>query len=164
MRASPALARIKARGIRPAISASGGIDGAAVTAQRSRSVVGDWNNLNHEAFPPIDCSHALDEVALAVTGKAPILTAIAAELGCVVIRLPEAHGECAPLAMGLAEATGEFGDIAHAITDGLRDGRLSPAERDATVAQIDEAIASLVQLRAVAINSVADVIPLERRA
>lgn len=164
MNASPALARIKARGVRPAIAASGGIDGAAATAERGRSVVGDWNNLNHDAFPPLDCAHALDEVAMAVTGKTPILQAQAAELGCVVIRLPEAHGDCAALAMGLIEATGEFGDIAHAITEGLRDSRMTPAERDGAVAQIDEAVASLVRLRVLVLNAVDAVTPIDRRA
>ena len=49
---NPALARIK-RGVRGAIAACGGVDGAGATAERCRSVAGDWNNLNHQAFPPI---------------------------------------------------------------------------------------------------------------
>jgi len=164
MSGSPALARIKARGVRPAIAASGGIDGAGATAQRQRSVAGDWNNINHTAFPPVDCAHALDEVALATTGRAPILEACAAELGCVVFRLPDCNGADDALAMGLIAATGEFGDIAHAITDGLRDGTLTPRERDAAVAQVDEAQAALVRLRTLLVNHTADVVPMDRRA
>ena len=161
MSATPALARIKARGVRAAIAASGGIDGAAATALRQRSVVGDWNNLNHEAFPPLDCVHALDEVALATTGRAPILQALAAELGHAVICLPDAGGEGSGLAMGLVEATGEFGDIAHAITEALRDSRLSAREGDAVIEQVDEAVASLVRLRSLVINAIGERVPVQ---
>jgi len=156
MSALPALARIGTHGVRPAIAASGGIDGAAATAQRGRSVVGDWNNLNHDALPPLDCAHALDEVALATTGRAPILQAYAAELGHAVIRLPDAYGEGEALAMGLVAATAEFGDIAHAVTDALRDGVISAREGDGVIRQIDEAVASLVRLRGIVVNTIGE--------
>lgn len=144
---SPALARIK-RHVRRAVELCGGVDGAAATAERGRSVAGDWANLNHRAFPPIDCALALDEVAIALGGVPPILSALAAELGCVAIRLPEAvHGECA-LANAMIAASAEFGDVAHEVRDATRDGAVTAAERARITDAIDEAMTALVELRA----------------
>lgn len=161
---SAALARIKVRGVRAAIAASGGVDGAGATAERSRSVAGDWNNINHPAFPPLDCAFALDEVALAVTGAAPVLQALAAELGHVAFRLPEAVGDHEAVALGLIEAAAEFGDIAHVITNALRDKVICPRERNEAIGQIDEAQASLARLRALLDGGAASVAVLHDRA
>ena len=56
---TPGLARIK-RGVRRGIELCSGIDGAAATADRSRSVAGDWNNLNSRVFPPLDRAMAVE--------------------------------------------------------------------------------------------------------
>lgn len=146
---TPALARIK-RGVREAIHSCGGVDGAGATASRKRSVAGDWNNLNHDAFPPVDCALALDEVCIAQGRRPSILSALAAELGHVCIRLPDVgHGEDA-LSLALIDASAEFGDIATEVRDATRDGVIDARERDAIVRQIDEAIEALARLRAVA--------------
>lgn len=143
---TPALGRIK-RGCRRAVELNGGVDGAGATAQRSRSVAGDWGNLNHAAFPPIDCALALDEVAIAQGQVPPILSALAAELGHVVIRLPDAgHGTCA-ISTALIEASAEFGDVANEVREATRDGDVSPRESERIVAAIDEAITALVVMR-----------------
>lgn len=144
---SASLARIK-RHVRRAVELCGGVDGAAATAERCRSVAGDWANLNHRAFPPVDCALALDEVAVVLGGVPPILSAYAAELGCVAIRLPEAvFGESA-LAAAMISASAEFGDVAHEVRDATRDGAVSAAERTRITDAIDEAITALVELRA----------------
>lgn len=143
------MARIK-RGVRAGIDRCGGVDGAAATAERCRSVAGDWHNLNHKAFPPLDCAFALDEVMVAMGQRPELLSAYAAELGHVCIRLPEGgHGEHA-LSAGLIAASAEFGDIASEVRDATRDGTISARERGRIVAQIDEAMASLASLRALA--------------
>lgn len=146
---SPALARIK-RHVRRAVELCGGVDGAAATAERCRSVAGDWANLNHRAFPPIDCALALDEVTVALangTAVPPILSAYAAELGCVAIRLPGAvHGDSA-LVTAMISASAEFGDVASEVRDATRDGEVTPAERMRIVEAIDEAMTALVELR-----------------
>lgn len=144
---APALARIK-RHVARAVDLCGGVDGAAATAERCRSVAGDWKNLNHRAFPPVDCALALDEVAVAMGHLPPVLSAYAAELGCVVIRLPEAgHGEGA-LASAMISASAEFGDVAAEVRDATRDGAVSDAEKARIVLAIDEAMTALVELRA----------------
>ncbi|CDO35020.1 phage regulatory CII family protein [Novosphingobium sp. KN65.2] len=146
---TPSLARIK-RGVREAIHSCGGVDGAGATAGRKRSVAGDWNNLNHDAFPPIDCAIALDEVCIAQGKKASILSALSAELGHVCIRLPDVgHGEDG-LSLALIDASAEFGDIAAEVREATRDGVIESHERNAIVRQIDETIEALARLRAVA--------------
>ncbi|MGA9220023.1 MAG: hypothetical protein WBZ57_02395, partial [Pseudomonas graminis] len=56
---TPRLMRIKLA-VRRAVELSGHIDGAAATCDRSRSTVGDWNNLNQKIFPTLDSALALD--------------------------------------------------------------------------------------------------------
>lgn len=153
-----ALGRIKVKGVKPAIAANGGIDGAAATADRGRSVVGDWNNVNHEALPGLAQAFDLDQVAMATGGKAPILRALAAELGHVAILLPDPGASDDRLIMALCEATAEFGDIADAITAALRDGARTAAENAHIVAQIDEAQAALAGLRVLVVDAPAFVV------
>ena len=146
---TPGLARIK-RAVRRAVELCGGVDGAAATADRKRSVAGDWMNLNHAAFPPADCAQALDEACVAMGHVPPILSAQASELGCVLIRLPEPGAGDDALTASLIEASAEFGDVAAELRDATRDGHVDARERERIVVQVDEAIASLVRMRALA--------------
>lgn len=146
-----ALGRLT-RAVRASIHANGGIDGAAATTSKARSTTGAWNNLNEPDLPTLGDALALDEIALAGTGRAPILHSFAAELGHVAIQLPQAHGEGEAVVLALADATGEFGDVAHAITDALRDGKISGHDPQAIISEIDDAQAKLAQLRALVIN------------
>lgn len=139
------LARLKSA-VRRAIGLNGGIDGAAATAQRRRSVAGDWNGQNTGVYPPLDCAFLLDEVAVISGQHPPILTALAAELGHVVIRLPECGGDD-QLAHALIDASAEFGDVAQEVREATRDGSVSPRERERIVSAIDEAITALVVMR-----------------
>lgn len=141
----PAVARLK-RAVMRAIELNGGIDGAAATAERKRSVAGDWHNRNHAAFPPLDCAFALDEVAVIQGQYPPILSAFAAALGHVVVRLPEAGGDDA-LTHALIECSAEFGDVAQEVREATRDGEVSPRERERIITAIDEAITALVAMR-----------------
>lgn len=158
-----ALGRIT-RAVRAAIHANGGIDGAAATTGKARSTTGAWNNLNEADLPTLGDALALDEIALSGTGRAPILHALAAELGHVTIRLPEAQGAGEAVVLALADATGEFGDVAHAITDALRDGRISGRDPQAIISEIDEAQAKLAVLRALVVGheECTDAVPIRR--
>lgn len=143
----PALGRIK-RAVREAVSVCGGIDGAAATASRGRSVVGDWNNLNHAALPPLDCVLALEEVSVAAGNKPAILMALAQELGHVAIQLPIVDVPAVNLHEALIAAMAEFGDIAAAIQIAQKDGKVCDQDCSEITRQIDEAQASLARLRA----------------
>lgn len=124
---SAALARIK-RAVRGAVALCGGVDGAGATAGRCRSVAGDWNNLNSQAFPPLDCGFALDEVALAVGKAPPIVSALARELGGVFVLLPEVDGAGDGIAAALLEIMDEVGQLAGGVRVSLGDGRCDRRE------------------------------------
>ena len=124
---TPANARMK-RGVRAAIGACGGVDGAGATAGRSRTTAGEWNNLAHPAFPPLDCALALDEAAIA-QGKAPqIVRAFARELGGVFVPLPDTLADPESLAGLVMELTGRLGDISEEMRAALADGVVEPDE------------------------------------
>lgn len=140
---TPALARIK-RGVRAAIAACGGVDGAGATAGRCRSVAGDWGNLAHQAFPPIDCALALDEVAIAQGKVPPIVTALAAELGGLFVCRPEggapirqAQGDRALPGQVMLLAK-EFGDLSGAVSTGLADGTFTPGDAELALEQLSD--------------------------
>jgi hypothetical protein len=141
-----ALARIK-RAIRNTIEACGGVDGAGATTGRHRSTAGDWNNLNHSAFPPLDCALALDEVAIAKGQSPEILSALAAELKHVCVRLPDSAMQSGDLNAALIDASAEFGDIAAEIREATRDHKVCRSDQNKISIQIDEAMAALVRLR-----------------
>lgn len=145
---SAAIARLK-RSVRSAIGLCGGIDGAAATCERQRSVAGDWNNLNHRAFPPLDCAFAMDEVAVAQGRRPEVVHQYAAELGGVFFLLPGDGGGESAETSALMEAVQEVGDVSGAIRNMLADGIREQHERDKAVAEIDEAIAKLARLRAI---------------
>ena len=147
-----ALGRIK-RAVRAAIAANAGIDGAAATCGKARQTTGGWNNLNDPALPTIGDAVALDEIAIYDGGRPEILCAMAAELGHVAIPLPQLSGDHDHLIMQMAEATGEFGDIASALTRALRNRRIDPGEDTIIARQIDEAQAALAVLRTLVIEA-----------
>ena len=142
-----AFGRLK-RAVRDAIGANGKIEGAQMTTGKG-SIVGDWNNRNHRALPTLADAHALDDLALIEAGRAPILEALAAELGFVAIRLPEVNSGGDAIAIEFARCTSEFGDVASELTAALADdGEIAGREPDRIVREIDEAQTHLAQLRA----------------
>lgn len=142
-----ALGRLK-RAVRTAIGLNGGIDGAGATTGRARQTTGGWNNLNDSALPTLDSAVALDEVAIANGHRPEILCAMAGELGQVVIALPHAIGSHDDLVLQMAEATGDFGDVANALTRALANHKIEGGEDAIIGAQIDEALQALTRLRA----------------
>lgn len=143
---SPALVRIK-RAVRDAIGFCGGVDGAGATVGRSRSTAGDWNNRNMPTFPPADCAFALDEACLIAGRGLPILSAMAAELGAVVIALPEGESGAGELTQAFVTAAAEFGDVSQRLREALADGAIDQHEARALVSEIDEAQAALAKMR-----------------
>lgn len=125
---SPALARLK-RGVRASISSNGGVDGAAATAERSRSTAGDWMNLQSPTFPPVDKAFALDEVSIAEGRDPEIIRAYARELGGVFVMLPDSLADPESLAGMVMELMGRLGDISQEMRAAQQnDGRIDPTE------------------------------------
>lgn len=140
------------RAVRQAVHLCGGVDGAGATADRSRSVAGDWNNLHHGAFPPADCALALDEIAVAAGHLPPITSALARELGGVFVPHVDAladESSIAGMVMGLSK---ELGDVAGSISAALADGTVTPLEADAALHELDGMARQQACLRAVLEN------------
>lgn len=148
MNSGPDFGRLK-RAVRTAISLNGGIDGAAATAGKCRSLAGNWNNLNQADTPVVADALALDEVGVSQGKLPPILSAYAAALGYVVVKLPDAGIAGDALTGALIEASAEFGDVAGAVRDATRGGEVGDKDRENIVQQIDEAHAALAKLRVV---------------
>ncbi|MYL99577.1 hypothetical protein GR702_17590 [Novosphingobium sp. FGD1] len=144
---TPAVARLKLAVVQ-AISRNGGKDSAALTAKRQPSTVGRWHNRNDDVFPPVECAFELDQLCMVLGDAPPILSAMAAELGHVVHRLPSVATSTMNPNDALVAAMAEFGDIAAAIQAAHRDGKVCDQDCSEITRQIDEAQASLARLRA----------------
>lgn len=140
--------RIKAA-LRAAVQICGGSEGAAATVEKSAPLARKWHNINDPAMPVLLDAFALDQIAVLQGQRPPILSAYAAELGHVVIRLPDGGEGDDALTGALIDASAEFGDIASEVRDATRDGVINRKERDRIMLQIDEAIAALSRMRAV---------------
>lgn len=147
----PAAGRIK-RAVRAAIALCGGIDGSAATADRSRSVVGDWNNLARPIFPSLDCALALDEIAVS-RGELPAITvAMARELGGLFVPHIDvaADPSSAPgLVMQLASRLGEV--ASETAADIANDGVIDAEEAEAILRKLDAHDRVAAQFRSILI-------------
>ena len=152
MIAPAVFARLKA-GIIAAVSICGGVDGVAATIDKSRSLAGKWRCLNEDSMPRVDDAYLLDQVAVLQGQRPPILSAYAADLGHVVIRLPDGIGSEDALGSALIDASAEFGDIASELRDATRDGKVCADDRQKIVRQIDEALEALSRMRVLASGS-----------
>lgn len=147
---APAVwSRLKAGAI-AAVSMCGGADGGGATVGKSRQLAAKWLNPRNPAIPRIDYAFALDQVVALQGQRPPILSAYAADLGFVCIRLPEGGNSDDTLMALLVDASAEFGDVPSEVRDAARDGKICKKDREKIVRQIDEAVASLVRMRAVA--------------
>lgn len=147
---TPARARIK-RAVRESIARCGGVDGAAATAERCRSVAGDWNNLNHAALPPLDCALALDEAAAAQGQRPAICAALARELGGVFVPVPEAEGAPRAMMERFLEIVEDVGALSSGVSTSLADGccdRREAAELRKLISALHAAAAGLDQVLA----------------
>lgn len=143
---TPAIARLK-RAVRAVVASCGGVDGAAATVDRCRSVAGDWNNLNHAAFPTIDKALALDEVAIAKGELPPIACAYARELGGVFVPHIDVIADEGSLAGMVMRLSKEMGDVAGTVGTALADGRFSPLEAEAALRELDDMAREHARLR-----------------
>ena len=133
--------------IRRAIESVVGVEAAGMVAYRSATSAGNWNNINHDALPPLDCAIALDLAAMASGRAAAIVPAACRELGGVFLRLPDVSGEGVAFA-DLAKVAAELGDVAAAVSKGMEDGKLDQRDRAEIAAQISEMIEAAVAMRA----------------
>lgn len=142
------FARLK-RAVRAGIAICGGIEGTQATVGRiGCAQVGRWNNLQHEHLPMLHDAFALDEIAV-IEGKVPpILSAYAAELGHVALRLPDPAMGVDEVSGAMIAVTSEVGDIATRLRAAWADGNFNSEERIDVAREIDEAQAALARMKA----------------
>lgn len=144
-RATPLHARLKVAA-QSAVELCGGIDGAAATTLRSRSTCGRWLNGNEPDVPTIYSAAMMDRALIARGDEPAIASAMARELGRVLIALPAGamtqdgwHQKAAALAEGQgALLTGLLRDIA--------DGRIVRAEARARRGDVAGLLSLLIGL------------------
>ena len=85
--------------------------------------------------------------AMLMTGDLQILHALAAEFGCVV---QASAGEPASLMQELLREQAEHGDVARALSEALRDQRITPREAEDIAREGQESIEALQRLVAAA--------------
>ena len=143
------------RAARGAIKAAGGIEAAALACELSASQAGRWHNLNDVDLPGWDHAFRLDEDAV-IEGRRPeLLAGYARALNHVVVPLPETHGGEDALGSAMIDASAEFGDVANALRDATRDGRVDRAEGQEIARQCEEAIEALVRIKTLAVKEIA---------
>lgn len=140
--------------VRRTIDACRGIEKAAVAAGRQQSTAGLWNNLDKRDMPPVDCAVAMDALAIANGEDAHITAAMAADLGRVLIDLPDAETTAACWNRLLADLATEGADLLGGLLRDLSDQKIKPHEAQARRADARALIAVIVEadqrLRAIA--------------
>lgn len=123
---------------------AGGIEAAASLLGKGKSVVGRWVNVH-------DGEHFInlrDLRELEVHAPAPVVTAALSRLaGGVFVPLPHAPWGEDTLPMQVLTLAQELGDVSHKITDGLRDGALSPDEAQAALDELHQLDMASARLR-----------------
>lgn len=154
---SPALLARLSLAARSAVESCGGVDGAAATTGRGRSTAGRWMNRNEPDQPPVDAALAMD-LAVVLQGKAPPITsAMAAELGFALLRLPEGVCGSGEWHEAMGRLAGEVGDVMNRICSALADDNAVSAadvRRLNIVGEIDEAVQQLMTLRQLAVATI----------
>ncbi len=140
-------ARMK-RAVQAAISANDGVVEAVKVVRRVKATVSRWNDRWAEDMPPLDAALALDLTAQAAGRGTPIASALAIELGAVLVALPhtpEGDGEWFDR---LGRLSGEVGEsmqtMARALSD---DGQLDDDEIDENVKQLDDVLQVAAEMR-----------------
>lgn len=136
--------------VRAAIKAAGGIKVAAHVCGVSETQAGRWNCLTDHDLPKREHLFAIDELALASAGRAPILEEMARQLGHIAFPTPEGFGAAAAIAAQFVTAAAEFGEIARVMVEAQADGTIDAAEAARIVGEIDDAMRALAALRALA--------------
>lgn len=144
---TPAFARMK-EASRTAVELCGGVDGAAATTGRGRSTCGRWMNRNEADLPTLDSALALDGVAVARGEAPPIVSALARELGKVLIDPPEGELSQAGWLVRLSGVASVTGQLHSEFCAALADGEIGAGERRALRTLIDAAQTKLAAIDA----------------
>jgi hypothetical protein len=127
------------------VQSLGGIEGAAVSLEKGKSVVGRWVNRND----PEHFINLADLVALELLAPRPVVTELLCKLagGLFVphVDLAADEGSLSWLVMQLSK---ELGELSGNVASALADGRVTEAEATAAEADLDDLDRASQRLRA----------------
>lgn len=118
----------------------------------SREIVSLWASGLRSM--PVDAVVELAFHAAAESGEVPaaiaerVLAPLARELGCIVLRLPEAVDDAAGLVARVLTLGGMLGGLQRDVGAALADGHIDDRERDTLAPVIDALIVELTKLKA----------------
>ena len=100
-------------------------------------------NVQDQASITIRNAVRIDTLGAGIDGHPEILSAMARELGAIVILLPDADGSADGLMRGVCDLTIEVGDVAHKIRDAFchrsaGGAEVTPAEAEAALIEVAE--------------------------
>lgn len=129
-RASALHGRLKVAAI-AAVEACGSVEGAGATAGRSKTTAGRWHNVADADLPTIEAAVLMDQVAVARGDAPPIATAIARELGRVLVTPPTGRKSRAGWHGAIADLSTEHADLLSGLLRDLADRTITAGEAEA---------------------------------
>lgn len=83
---------------------------------------------------------------IAFTRDQRVIQSLAEAAGGVFVPVPQGSGPMPDVAERMLKLSAEFGDVAREVNDSVRDGHLTPRERDRVAKQLYELIAAAAEL------------------
>lgn len=150
LRLTPAQLDLKAA-FRAAVSAAGGQVEVAAMTGRAQSRVSDWCGRNTGAFAPLDAVAEVEDRAAGAPGWPHVTRALARRQGFELFAVPGVDHAPTDWSRRSAEIMREVGDLLSVISAALADDNdVDAAEARRIIPETDDAIARLVELRAMA--------------
>lgn len=141
------LLRTRLKGVvRLAVTEAGGQENCANVSSRIRRAAA----FSDYANPALDDRHIPLDVAVELdgfNGNGRIIGAAAAELGFLLVPVPQAPAGRAAMGREIARALKETSEVFVAMADALSDGRISSDDSRRVATEIDEALARLAGLK-----------------
>lgn len=105
------------------IKGVGGLEAAAGFCRVGKSALGDNQSLNkHESFVALDVIADLEPLARGRHGWPHVTRALAATMGFVLVKVPDAPATCADLLELIGRHAKEGGDVSQSVCKALSDG------------------------------------------
>lgn len=123
------------------------IDSVPRAVKRSDAHIRAWSDPDREACPSVEQAVVMDSLYVAGTGlEPPILTVYQAQLAAALAASPAQQGPASDPRDRMLQAMTEFGDVSRVLEAALRDGALSPRDKQDVARQAREAIEQLQRL------------------
>jgi hypothetical protein len=132
------------------LDAAGGSAKAERYSRPKRRRHDEYANINTDAFPAIDAVRDLDRVTKGAAGWPINLRAVAVQLDCAIVVLPEADAECIEFHEAMGAVAMQAGGLTNGLCQALKDRVVTADEVQGfgLLDQADELVTIAVNLRA----------------